>query len=184
MVYGGFLSLTHSHLHHYWHFPTMVGFCHGGNMLDNHHHNSMISITTTRWSASLIMMMICSTQANTTQATPARIRMAASSGKIFLNYLYRHFCENLNQNLKTAVQTHRLHQWMIQSFKIFEDILLSRWKCSFLSLSVISFSWTLNTKCMKAKMTKRSDAKIYGSSHVSESFSKGCFQIMLLLNLF
>ena len=130
---------------------------------------------------SLIMMMICSTQANTTQATPARIRMAASSGKIFLNYLYRHFCENLNQNLKTAVQTHHLHQW---SFKIFGNILLSRWKCSFLSLSVISFSWTLNTKCMKAKMTKRSDAKIYGSSHMSESFSKGCFQNMLFLNLF
>ena len=64
---------------------------------------------------------------------------------------------------------------MIQSFKIFGNILLSRWKCSFLSLSVISFSWTLNTKCMKAKMTKRSDAKIYGSSHVSESFSKGYF---------
>ena len=36
MVYGGFLTLTYSHLHHYWHFPTMVGFCHGGNMLSNH----------------------------------------------------------------------------------------------------------------------------------------------------
>ena len=41
MVYGGFLTLTYSHLHHYWHFPTMVEFCHGGNMLGNHnnHHN-------------------------------------------------------------------------------------------------------------------------------------------------
>ena len=38
MVYGGFLTLTYSHLHHYWHFPTMVGFCHGGNMLGNHYH--------------------------------------------------------------------------------------------------------------------------------------------------
>ena len=39
LVYGGFLTLTHSHLNHYWHFPTMVGFCHGGNMLENHHHH-------------------------------------------------------------------------------------------------------------------------------------------------
>ena len=39
MVYGEFLTLTYSHLHHYWHFPTMVGFCHGGNMLGNHHHH-------------------------------------------------------------------------------------------------------------------------------------------------
>ena len=36
MLYGGFLTLAHSHLHHYWQYPTMVGFCHGGNMLDNH----------------------------------------------------------------------------------------------------------------------------------------------------
>ena len=33
----GFISL-YSHFYHYWHFPTMVGFCHGGNMLGNHHH--------------------------------------------------------------------------------------------------------------------------------------------------
>ena len=38
MVYSGFLTLTHSHLYHFRHFPTMVGFCHGGNMLGNHHH--------------------------------------------------------------------------------------------------------------------------------------------------
>ena len=36
MVYGGFLTLANSHLHHYWQYPTMVGFCHGGNMLGNH----------------------------------------------------------------------------------------------------------------------------------------------------
>ena len=35
-MYGGILSLTFSHLYHYWHFPTMVGFCHGGNVLGNH----------------------------------------------------------------------------------------------------------------------------------------------------
>ena len=35
-MYGGILSLTYSHLYHYWHFPTMVGFCHGGNVLGNH----------------------------------------------------------------------------------------------------------------------------------------------------
>ena len=35
-MYGGILTLTHSHLYHYWHIPTMVGFCHGGNMLGNH----------------------------------------------------------------------------------------------------------------------------------------------------
>ena len=39
IMYGGILSLTHSHLYHYWHIPTMVGFCHGGNMLGNHHHH-------------------------------------------------------------------------------------------------------------------------------------------------
>ena len=38
-MYGGILSLTFSHLYHYWHFPTMVGFCHGGNVLGNHHHH-------------------------------------------------------------------------------------------------------------------------------------------------
>ena len=32
-MYGGNLTLTHSHLYHYWHFPTMVGFCHGGNVI-------------------------------------------------------------------------------------------------------------------------------------------------------
>ena len=36
LVYGGFLTLTHPHLHYYWHFPTMVGFCHGGTMLGTH----------------------------------------------------------------------------------------------------------------------------------------------------
>ena len=36
MVYGGFLTLTYSHLHH---FPTMVGFCHSGNMLGGNHHD-------------------------------------------------------------------------------------------------------------------------------------------------
>ena len=39
-MYGGILSLTYSHLYHYWHFPTMVGFCHGGNLLGN--RNDMI----------------------------------------------------------------------------------------------------------------------------------------------
>ena len=33
IMYGGILTLTH--LYHYWHIPTMVGFCHGGNMLGN-----------------------------------------------------------------------------------------------------------------------------------------------------
>ena len=36
IMYGGILSLTHSHLYHYWHIPTMVGFCHGGNMPASH----------------------------------------------------------------------------------------------------------------------------------------------------
>ena len=35
-MYGGILSLTFSHLYHYWHFHTMVGFCHGGNMPASH----------------------------------------------------------------------------------------------------------------------------------------------------
>ena len=39
MVYGGFLTLTYSHLHHYSHFPAIMGFCRGGNMLGNHYHH-------------------------------------------------------------------------------------------------------------------------------------------------
>ena len=43
---GGNLTMTHSHLYHYWHFPTMVGFCHGGNMPashhNHHHHHSQV----------------------------------------------------------------------------------------------------------------------------------------------
>ena len=33
---GGNLTLTHSHLYHYWHIPTMAGFCHVGNMPASH----------------------------------------------------------------------------------------------------------------------------------------------------
>ena len=36
IMYGGILTLTHSHLYHYWHFPTTVGFCHCGNMPASH----------------------------------------------------------------------------------------------------------------------------------------------------
>ena len=39
-MYGGILSLTYSYLFHYWHLPTMVGFCHGGNLLGNHDHDA------------------------------------------------------------------------------------------------------------------------------------------------
>ena len=35
-MYGRIMSLTFSHLYHYLHFPTMVGFCLGGNVLGNH----------------------------------------------------------------------------------------------------------------------------------------------------
>ena len=36
---GGILSPAYSHHIHYWQIPTMVGFCHGGNVLrDRHHH--------------------------------------------------------------------------------------------------------------------------------------------------
>ena len=38
-MYGGILSLTYSYLYHCWHFPTMVGFCHGGIVLGIHHHH-------------------------------------------------------------------------------------------------------------------------------------------------
>ena len=41
-MYGGILSLTHSHLYHYWHIPTMVGFCHGENMMGNRHNRSCV----------------------------------------------------------------------------------------------------------------------------------------------
>ena len=39
IMYGGNLTLTHSHHYHYWHFPTMVGLCHGGNMLASHYYH-------------------------------------------------------------------------------------------------------------------------------------------------
>ena len=37
ILYGGILTLTHSQLYQYCHIPTMVGFCHGGNMPASHH---------------------------------------------------------------------------------------------------------------------------------------------------
>ena len=36
IMYGGNWTLTHSHLYLYWHFPTMVGYCHGGNVPASH----------------------------------------------------------------------------------------------------------------------------------------------------
>ena len=35
----GFCHLTDSHHYHHGQKPTMVGICHGGNMLGNHHHH-------------------------------------------------------------------------------------------------------------------------------------------------
>ena len=35
----GFCHLTDSHHNHHGQKPTMVGICHGGNMLGNHHHH-------------------------------------------------------------------------------------------------------------------------------------------------
>ena len=49
IMYGGNLTLTHSHLYHYWHFPTMVGFCHGGNMPASHHHHHHHHVLTVRY---------------------------------------------------------------------------------------------------------------------------------------
>ena len=45
IINGGILSLTDSHHHHHGQNPTMVGICHGGNVLgnhDHHHHDRMI----------------------------------------------------------------------------------------------------------------------------------------------
>ena len=36
IINGGILSPAYSHHIHYWQIPTMVGFCHGGNLLGNH----------------------------------------------------------------------------------------------------------------------------------------------------
>ena len=36
IINGGILSLTDSHHHHRGQNPTMVGICHGGNVLGNH----------------------------------------------------------------------------------------------------------------------------------------------------
>ena len=36
IINGGILSLTDSHHHHHDQNPTMVGICHGGNVLGNH----------------------------------------------------------------------------------------------------------------------------------------------------
>jgi hypothetical protein len=36
IIHGGILSLTDSHHHHHGQNPTMVGICHGGNVLGNH----------------------------------------------------------------------------------------------------------------------------------------------------
>ena len=35
-IKGGILSLTDSHHNHHGQKPTMVGICHGGNVLGNH----------------------------------------------------------------------------------------------------------------------------------------------------
>ena len=35
IINGGILSLTDSHHHHHGQNPTMVGICHGGNVLGN-----------------------------------------------------------------------------------------------------------------------------------------------------
>ena len=35
----GICHLTDSHHNHHGQKPTMVGICHGGNMLGNHHHH-------------------------------------------------------------------------------------------------------------------------------------------------
>ena len=39
IINGGILSPAYSHHIHYWQIPTMVGFCHGGNLLGNHDHD-------------------------------------------------------------------------------------------------------------------------------------------------
>ena len=38
IINGGILSLTDSHHHHHGQNPTMVGICHGGNVLGNPDH--------------------------------------------------------------------------------------------------------------------------------------------------
>ena len=36
---GGILSPAYSHHIQYWQIPTMVGFCHGGNVPEGHNHH-------------------------------------------------------------------------------------------------------------------------------------------------
>ena len=42
IINGGILSLTDSHHHHHGQKPTMVGICHGGNVLGNHDGRMMM----------------------------------------------------------------------------------------------------------------------------------------------
>ena len=42
IINGGILSLTDSHHYHHGQNPTMVGICHGGNMLGNRHYDVMM----------------------------------------------------------------------------------------------------------------------------------------------
>ena len=42
IINGGILSLTDSHHHHHGQNPTMVGICHGGNVLGNRCHHDFI----------------------------------------------------------------------------------------------------------------------------------------------
>ena len=43
IINGGILSLTDSHHHHHGQNPTMVGICHGGNVLGNHDVNDDVN---------------------------------------------------------------------------------------------------------------------------------------------
>ena len=42
IINGGILSPAYSHHIHYWQIPTMVGFCHGGNLPASHDDDDIV----------------------------------------------------------------------------------------------------------------------------------------------
>ena len=146
MVYGGFLTLTYSHLHHYWHFSTMVGFCHGGNMLGNHDNVTMMMMMT--------MMMMCSCLTRFTACSKLTPSLYSSDRtdvilcQIFFSWLFPVTPQmRMVDLLFPCVQTSNLSNrpidcccwdWLC-SFNFFPKILKNEeWRCPFLKLSSCS----------------------------------------------
>ena len=111
MVYGGNLTLTHSHLYHYWHFPTMVAFCHGGNMPashhhHHHHHHHYCHIVTVSDPIMILLMQWCTTSqilvdnvtaSHAPHLPPAlcKLHLSISGGEKVINSIHQHFLNEI-----------------------------------------------------------------------------------------